>query len=309
MKTAVIADIHGNLPALNAVLADARGCGVERYILAGDYIFDLPWSNEVTETVRSLEGATAVRGNKEGYLPKFLSGDRSGWTFDQFGAMYQTIRELKPDNAEYLLSLPESAAVILPSGGTVYVTHWFPGFRDGGKLAAQSAQLYREASQNPSYDREAFLRHVHEFLRRDYVVNALSGVDAEVIVFGHTHLQWHGACGGRLVLNPGSCGQPLDGDNRAAYTLLTDAPDGITAEERRVCYDVEAVIAETERSEIYRQGRAWIELVLAALRSGLDTFGSFFELCERLANERGQSGIPYSNEVWNLAFETAQRGK
>jgi predicted phosphodiesterase len=293
VKTAVLADIHGNLPALNAVLADARGCGVERYLLAGDYIFDLPWSNEVTETIRNLENMTAASGNKEGYLRDYWK-NRSGWVYEQFGSIYQAVREMKPENADYLMDLPQAAAE-----GNVYITHWFPGFRDGGKLACNSAQLYREAKQNPSYDREAFVRHLHDFLQQDYVADALSGIDADIVVFGHVHIQWHGVCGGKLVLNPGSCGMPLDGDTRASYTIL----DGNQIDERRVAYDIEAAINEAKQSEVYRQGRVWAELCFAAMRSGFDTFFPHFERCERLANERGETGFPYSNEVWNLAFE------
>lgn len=307
MKVAVIADVHGNRPSLNAVLADARAFGAERFILAGDYIFDLPWSNEIAETLCALENATIVQGNKEGYLLSFLSQDRTGWTYEQFGAMYQAVRELKPKNAEYLLSLPQTATVKLLSGKTVYVTHWFPGFLTGGKTEAISSKFFCQASQSPSHNRAAFLDHVHEFLQRDYVLDSLSSVDTDAVVFGHSHLQWHGTCGGKLILNPGSCGQPLDGDNRAAYTMLIDAPDGIQVEERRVPYDVEAVIREAKESEGYRQGRVWNELCFAAMRSGFDTFGQFFALCEKLASEHGESGSPYSNEVWNLAFE--QRAK
>jgi predicted phosphodiesterase len=296
LKTAVIADIHANLPALEAVLADARGCGIERYVFAGDYIFDLPWPNEVTEIIRGLENATVVQGNKEGYLHEYWN-DRSGWIHEQFGPIYQTVRELTAENAEYLMNLPKSA-----TDGCIYVTHWISGFRTGGKLAAQSARMYREMMQNTAFDRDGFLEHVHEFLRQGYVADALSGLDSDIIVFGHTHLQWHGVCGGKLVLNPGSCGMPLDGDNRAAYTVI----DGDQVGERRVPYDVEAVINEAKRSEVYRQGRVWGELCFAAMRSGYDTFAPYFEKCDRLAAERGETGLPYSNGVWNDAYDLSE---
>jgi predicted phosphodiesterase len=303
LKTAVIADIHGNLPALNAVLADARGHGVERYVLAGDYVIDLPWSNEVTEIIRDLENCTAVQGNKEGYLRDYRAEDQSGWIYEQFNSIYQAVRDLSPENTDYLLSLPKSAIAVLPSGKKIFVTHWVPGFRTGGKLAAHSAQFYRKMMQNKVIDRNVFLNHVHDFLQQGYVIDALSGIDTDIVVFGHTHLQWHGMCNGKLVLNPGSCGLPLDGDNRAAYTVL----DGDQIDERRVPYDIEAVISEAKRSEMYKQGMVWVDLCFAAMRSGYDTFSTFFERCEKLANERGESGIPYSNEVWNDAYTISNR--
>ena len=53
-RTAILSDIHGNLPALEAVLADARGQSIDRYVLLGDYVFDLPWSNEVCQALMAL---------------------------------------------------------------------------------------------------------------------------------------------------------------------------------------------------------------------------------------------------------------
>ncbi|MDR0326389.1 MAG: metallophosphatase family protein [Oscillospiraceae bacterium] len=309
MRIAVLADIHGNLAALNAVLDDARVHGAEQFILAGDYIFDLPWSNEVTETIQSLESAAVILGNKEGYLPGLLSEHREGWVYEQFGSMVQTVRDMKPENAEYLLNLPQSATALLPSGRKVYIRHWFSEFGISGKTEAISAKMFREATQNRSFDRDAFMRGVHDFLQRPAIVDMVSAIDADAVVFGHTHLQWHGTCGGKLVLNPGSCGQPLDGDNHSAYTLLTDTSEGLLVEERRVSYDVESVIRKAKQSAVYRQGRVWVELVFAAMRSGFDTFGPFFGLAEKLANERGQSGIPYSNEVWNLSYERYWAGE
>lgn len=309
MKIAVIADIHGNLPAFEKVLEDARNQGAERYILVGDYIFDLPWSNEVTEAIRSLDNAIVIQGNKEGYLPGLISQDRSGWVYDQFGPLYQTIRELKPENSEYLMALPPSASVSLPSGRTLFVTHWLPELAVGGKRKEISSRIYREETGQQPFSREEYQTCVDGFLKTCYVQEVVQGLGADVIVFGHTHLQWHGWCGDTLVLNPGSCGLPLDGDNSAAYTLLTDTSAGIQVEERHVVYDVEAVIHDAKQSEVYRKGKVWVELVFAAMRSGFDTFAPFMSLAERLANERGQSGIPYSNDVWSLAFDKNRQNK
>ncbi|MDR1693138.1 MAG: metallophosphoesterase family protein [Oscillospiraceae bacterium] len=300
MKAAVLADVHGNLPALKAVLEDARIQGAEKFVLAGDYVFDLPWSNGVTETVRGLSGAAVAAGNKEGYLKAYQEGQ---WDCDQLGAMGQTMRELTPENRDYLTSLPPSATLTLPLGKRIFAAHWFPGFLTGGKQTAISSRMFRVAAETPGFTREAFWEEVRAFLEHGYVADALREADADVFVFGHTHLQWHGFAGDKLLLNPGSCGVPLDGDTRAPYTLLTETPDGFTVEERRVRYDVEAAIREAEQSEVYRRGKVWLELVFAALRTGLDTFAPFFDAASRIANERGETFPPFSDEVWNLAYE------
>ncbi len=82
MKYAIISDIHGNLPALNAVLEDARNHDVEAYMLVGDYYCDLPYPNEVVDTIRNLENAYVIKGNKEGYLNNLAKTDQSEWVFE-----------------------------------------------------------------------------------------------------------------------------------------------------------------------------------------------------------------------------------
>ena len=68
MRYAVISDIHGNYPALKAVLADAGTQGTDTYLLLGDYTVVFPWVNEVTETIRGLKPSFVIRGNGEDYL-------------------------------------------------------------------------------------------------------------------------------------------------------------------------------------------------------------------------------------------------
>jgi predicted phosphodiesterase len=71
MRIALIADVHGNIFALDAVLEDAKKNGADTYVFDGDYIFDMPFSNEVTERIRNLQTASSVHviaGNKEARL-------------------------------------------------------------------------------------------------------------------------------------------------------------------------------------------------------------------------------------------------
>ena len=80
---------------------------------------------------------------------------------------------------------------------------------------------------------------VDNFLKEENSRKAITDIDASVIVFGHSHLQWHGKCGDKLIINPGSCGQPFDYNINAPYTILHDDKSGLTVEEKRVPYDIE----------------------------------------------------------------------
>ena len=94
MKIALISDIHGNIDALEAVLKDAQVQGVEGYAFLGDYIFDLPFANDVVRRIRALPNATFISGNKEALLDRLAGEDQSTWTHNQVGVIYQTYREL-----------------------------------------------------------------------------------------------------------------------------------------------------------------------------------------------------------------------
>ena len=77
MKIAVISDVHGNMPAMSAVLSDAKDKGVDEFIFAGDYCLSGPYPDDCISTIRSLENAIVVRGNEERYLENLIGKDQS----------------------------------------------------------------------------------------------------------------------------------------------------------------------------------------------------------------------------------------
>ncbi len=203
-------DVHGNLPALEAVLKDADGAGADAFVLGGDYALFGPWPAETLAALRELEPATWIRGNV----------DR--WT-------------AFPDQVEQDAGLSEAVAACRDELGDKAAT-WL------GELSEQEVidgALYCHAS--PHSDMKSFLPEPGE--NDDEL---LAGVSQERVVFGHTHLQFRRRSqNGVELINPGSVGLPLDGDHRAAYALVRD---GGELEHRRVDYDHEASArAVTER--------------------------------------------------------------
>jgi predicted phosphodiesterase len=196
---ALLYDIHGNLPALEAVLADARDRGAERWLLGGDMAPFGAWPQQTVARLRELDGATWIRGNTERWLVERLPEDHP------MAAAVQACREDLGDAlSDELGALPENARI------------------DAQTMAWHGSPVsdMRSFAPEPGDD-EAEL---------------LAGVTDARLVFGHTHLQFRrpAAGDGIELVNPGSVGIPLDGDRRAAYALL--APDG-TVELRRVEYD------------------------------------------------------------------------
>jgi diadenosine tetraphosphatase ApaH/serine/threonine PP2A family protein phosphatase len=194
---ALLYDVHGNLPALEAVLDDAAAAGADRYLLGGDYALFGAWPEETVARLEALRGATWIRGN----------GER--WTADPSRAPLEPVQEaaracaqaLGEEAVARLAALPPEAVL----DGVRYV-HGSPGSDLIGLLP------------EPAEDEERLLAPVRE--RR--------------LVAGHTHLPFERvSAGGIALLNPGSVGMPFDGDPRAAYALRHD--DG-RVERRRVAY-------------------------------------------------------------------------
>ena len=203
---AVLYDIHANLPALEAVLADADSAGADRYLLGGDYAALGAWPNETLERLRELQGPGWLRGNWERWLDNsegmpdiaFIQWAR-GWALDALDESIVT----------ELAGLPMTLSL------------------DG--------ILFSHAS--PESDMRSFLPEPAD--DEQELLESAGG--AERLVFGHTHLQFRRETdGGVELVNPGSVGLPFDGDVRAAYALLHD--DG-SIELRRVEYDYERVAA------------------------------------------------------------------
>ena len=200
---AILYDIHGNLPALEAVLAEAGDAGVRGYVLGGDYISPLvDLSRATLRRLRELEDAVWIRGNGERWLVE--PPTERPEVADSFRALAEDLA----DEVDWLYALPTQAE------------------REG--------ILFCHGS--PLADDESFGAS-----EREGDEQMLAGVRDRTVVFGHSHLQFRrpGPHGTELV-NPGSVGMPLDGDTRAAWALLND---GGELEFRRTAYDADAVAA------------------------------------------------------------------
>ena len=198
---ALLYDIHGNLPALEAVLEDALAAGAKRFLLGGDYALFGPWPEETVAALKNLPDATWIRGNGE----RWTADPESSFDNEVVRGAIAACREaLGLELVTELAELDEQTVI----DGTRYC-HGSP------------ISDVRSFMPQPGEDEEELL----------------GGVSERHLVFGHTHLPFRRlAAGGIELINPGSVGMPFDGDTRAAYALLHD--DG-EVEHRRVPYDHE----------------------------------------------------------------------
>jgi predicted phosphodiesterase len=194
-------DVHGNLPALEAVLADAGESGVDEWLLGGDFALFGGWPQETIELLETLSRATWIRGNCDRE-----TADPENAPDDPFfrGAIAAVRSLLSDEQVARLGALPQSAE--LPDGSRAW-------------------------HASPVSDMRSFLPDP-----QPEDAELLGGVGEPRLIFGHTHLPFArvDAATGIALVNPGSVGMPFDGNPRAAWAILHD--DG-TIEHRRTRYD------------------------------------------------------------------------
>ena len=200
---ACLYDVHGNLPALEAVLDDARARGATRYLLGGDYALYGGWPAETLARLRELDGAIWIRGN----VDRWLTDPSDVPVPEVHGALEDCRATLGEEAVAWLHGLPERAEL---EDGTL-VVHATP-ISDMRFFAPETADDDEEL---------------------------LAGLRPPRLVFGHTHVPFRRVALGVELVNPGSVGLPWDGDHRAAYALIH--PDG-TVEHRRAEYDHGAAV-------------------------------------------------------------------
>jgi predicted phosphodiesterase len=255
-----------------------------------------------------LRNANFIKGNKETYLMKMTQQNQAGWVYEQLNALYYIYRTLTPDNFSFLSGLPEEAYIKLAPGCTVYATHKIDLFhsRSNGDKTNSLSSMFRERRhklKSKGFAHDEYLTEFNDMINNPEAVNFFAGIGADIVAFGHDHLQGYGCSGGKLVINPGSCGQPLDFNTAAPYTIVDIEQGSFTVTEKRVPYDVEAVIRETEQSELYRQAKIWCDLCILALRTGQDFYGEMFKTMDRVAAARNETAHPRSNGTYREAYK------
>lgn len=204
-KLAVISDVHANLEAVQAVLPHLEG--MEVYCL-GDFVDYGANPNEVIGVLRDRRVRSIV-GNHD---LAALTGDVS--LFNARAAMSSkwTASRLNEESVAYLRGLPQELRLNL-GDSDAYFTHGSP--------------------------EDKLWEYVDPRTHSDLFSHYLSKVNAQYMGLGHTHIPYVWKNGYKLVFNPGSVGQPRDGDRRASFALLSAGEGKVEAEVRRMEYDYE----------------------------------------------------------------------
>lgn len=225
MKVLIIADVHGNLAALEAVLADPH----DALICLGDMVGYGPEPGACVQRILN-EAELVLRGNHDHAL---ATGAAPGCP-----PRFQWLAEATAHLGVAQLSATERVTLAeLP----LRTSHTIDGIPYHLVHAAPTDPMYRYLE--PTSD--GWTREVRE-------------IGPEVLLVGHTHLQFRHHVAGRTIVSPGSVGQPRHGDPRAAYMVIEDGTFSFC----RVAYRVERTVAALERSGIDQAAAAVLTQLL-----------------------------------------------
>ena len=218
---AVITDIHGNLPALQASLREIERLGVDAVYCGGDLVGYGPHPNEVCALIEERAIPT-IYGNYDYAIARDLEDCGCAYVTPEDRALGQrsvawTLEHTSRRAKDFMRDLPFDLSLRLGSE-RVRLVHGSPRKVNEYLFEDKPARLYERLA---------------------------AAAECDVLVFGHTHKPWIHEYGGVQFVNCGSVGKPKDGDPRAAFAVLSADGDGnVHARIERAGYDAEAVARE-----------------------------------------------------------------
>ena len=207
MLVGLIADVHSNAVAPRDVISALDAVGAEKILHAGDIIGYNPYPDETVELFKKKK-IISILGNHDRAL---ITGDTSDFNPYAAAALRWTENIISPDNIDYIGELINVEHINL-QGVRITLVHGSP--RDPDEY------IYPEDVES-------------DLLKVD---------DCDILVLGHTHIQFKKEYAEGIIVNPGSVGQPRDGDTRAAFAVLDTETGKIKLE--RASYDIEKVIED-----------------------------------------------------------------
>jgi len=254
MKIAALADIHGNLRALNAILEDLQIWNPDLVYILGDTINRGTRSPECLRIVQksaSRTGWQVIKGNHEEYVLRFTHPDTplSGPEYQLQKIVHWTFTRLTKSQLNYSQALPEEINQKPDGILSLRAVH--------ASMQGLRAGIY------PSMEPEQIREMIHPA--------------PDLILVGHTHQPLVKKIDQTFIINAGSVGMPFDGDHRAGYARIKIQNGKIQAEIIRLQYDLEAALDDFIESGFIDQGGPMARLVLKELEIARPQLSHWFQ--------------------------------
>ncbi len=278
MQLAVMSDIHGNLPALEAVLADVKQHNVDGIIVAGD-LTGGPQQVVAIDLLHAL-GSWMIRGNGDSRLLEYDRGrlPRACYISRAFACLRWDYHHLDRKMLDFIRALPEQRVVKLDGTAPIRVVHGSPR-NPSEKLCPHSAPAELDL--------------------------ALAQISEPVLICGHTHIPWVVERNGKLALNPGAVCGPLDGQVGAQYALLDWEGHRWRVEHRTIPYNLGKVRAAFAASGLLQEGGAFARTILLAIQTGRNIPEEFLAYAHGLAARAGLKNYDVvPDDIWEQARAT-----
>jgi putative phosphoesterase len=208
MLIGLISDVHSNAVALKAVLLEMDALGINIILHAGDIVGYNPYPDETIELFKKKK-IISILGNHD---RAFITGDTSDFNSYAAAAMKWTRNAASKECLNYIMELKDTVTIV-EKGERIVMFHKSPkNYKD---------YIYPE----------------------DATPDLLSNINGDVLVLGHTHIPFimdYGTLG--LIVNPGSVGQPRDGNPDASFAVLDTVTRDVKL--KRINYDIEKVIRD-----------------------------------------------------------------
>lgn len=260
IKIAILSDIHGNCVALREVIKDANENKVDKFLVLGDLVNDLPFGNETLAIVKDLTDIV-LKGNKEQYLIEY-DQEKYTWENIQFRTVKFMYNELTKENLDYIKKLPQSMELEF-EGVKLLIAH--------GSPKSVEEQLHQDSKEQLDY----------------YTKN----LNADVLIFGHTHdKMWKEYINNKLVINAGCLGVSPYYIGLAEYVIL-EVNNGkiINVDFRLIKYDIEAVKQKIIESGILEQEKVLMNLSYCGINgNGIIRHNFFKEAKELMLKRKGK---------------------
>ena len=283
MRTAVMADIHGNHIALETCVEMARKRGAEEFLFLGDYLGELAYPEktlDLLDQIRKEFPCTFIRGNKEDYWIDRQKGLNPDWIWEagssSTGILQYVYDRLDDSRIRWFEQMPVAKVMEYPGLPAFVICHGSPW-------------------------------KVNESMREDYsyIDELTRKLETELTVCGHFHIQSRYMRNGHTVINPGSVGIPLRSGGKAQFMMLSGFDGKWEEEFVTLSYDADRAVWEMEEEHLPEQAPGWYRITKQVILGGTVTHLTVLSRAAGLY--RQDTGIQNWRNVpekyWNLALD------